>query len=254
MSKPRTFRITGTGGGQTGFPARGGQPGSQPRQRPGGQGARQLDGLVRLGAGAQGGAEPGGAAGVQREAAEAGELAQLVADRFGELGRDPFGVGQPGGDPRRPAARRAAPTAPGRPTAATARAPGAARPRAAAAAAAGRSAAGAAPSCPARWRARRGPGWRRGRPRCAACRGCPRGCRAPARRGPRRRAGTARRRSRPVSPRRTAPCGRAPPWPRSGSRSSGSCPCQAGRGSPGCGRRALSSIALRWEESASRTE
>jgi hypothetical protein len=37
---------------------------------------------------------------VQREAAEAGELAQLVVDRLGELGRNLFGVGQPGGDPR----------------------------------------------------------------------------------------------------------------------------------------------------------
>ena len=172
----------------------------------------------------------GVAAGVELEAAEAGELAELVAELLGQLGGDPLRRGEPGGDARplrhaeqgglhlvggqpprlvRPVQRRGVPGEPALPVGQPAVQRGGVR-----VGRAGRLVEGRAEA----------------RRRSAAGRGRPRGCRAPGRRGRRRTAGRAPRRSRRASPRRTAPSCRGPPSRRSGWRSSGTCRCPAGRG------------------------
>jgi len=99
-SQPGPFWITECNRiGQAQFAPGDGQPGSYLRERPAGEGHGELNGLMRLGASADRGAEPGGAALAHREAAEPGELTQLVAELIGQVGGDLLRLGQPRADP-----------------------------------------------------------------------------------------------------------------------------------------------------------
>jgi hypothetical protein len=99
-SQPHSPGIAGEefSGGQAHVPAGGGQPGGRLWQRPGAERHREVHRGAGLLAGAQRRAEPRGGARAELEAAEAGELAELVAEPLGQLGGDQLGRGQAGGD------------------------------------------------------------------------------------------------------------------------------------------------------------